>query len=254
MNPRSIFSGSALGFLLLCSVEGAVILGNAGDATYSVHRGRGADYDGGTQGTVQVNGITTDAVLQVGQVGTNLTAAIGTAIIPFVLPTLNPGETFSSVSFSIGQTSASNAQQYDLYGLGRRDSVAVSPTDYYRGATGRDLTDATLIQASFISTTDVFAINGITSTNAAGNTALADYLNLQYASGAGIGGTVFLRLNVTDTYSFGDTRLNPAAVENATASLRPMIHYTAVPEPTSPGFLMLAAAGALIPRKGKFRR
>ncbi len=153
-------------------------------------------------------------------------------------------------SFGIGQSSASNAQQFDLYGLARRASATVLASDYYRGPSGGDTTDATLIQSAFISTTDIFVANAVTSTNAAGGTALADYLNAQYASGAGAGQVVFLRMNVTDAYTTTNTRLSPHSVEAATSTLRPVINYTAaIPEPAAMGFLTLCAAGALLPRR-----
>lgn len=236
---------------VLASAEGAVILGNAGDATWSVPRVNGTTYDAGTSGTGPVvlqNGSTVDNVLQVG--GTSANSAIATAIIPFVLPTLNPGEIFTAVSFGIGQSSASNAQQFDLYGLARRASATVLASDYYRGPSGGDTTDATLIQSAFISTTDIFVANAVTSTNAAGGTALADYLNAQYASGAGAGQVVFLRMNVTENYTATNTRLSPHSVEAANSTLRPVINYTAaIPEPATLGFLTLCAAGVLLPRR-----
>lgn len=255
-NPSVLALVSAFGVSPLTSAQAAVLLGNAADATYSVPRALQSvivtTYDAGTSGTASVvlqNASTTDNVLQTGATSAN--SAIATAIIPFVLPTLNAGESFADATFSIGQSSASNAQQFDLYGLGSRATSAVVPSDYYRGLTGGDTTDATLIQGAFVSTSDTFAAGGITTTNAAGNLNLAAWLNSQYAMGAGAGQTVFLRMNVTETYSTANTRLSPHAVESATASLRPQITYAVVPEPASLTLALLGLTGALARRRSR---
>lgn len=80
----------------------------------------------------------------------------------------------------------------DLYGLGRRAAATVLGTDYYGESSVADPTDSTRLQTNFLTTTSA---SGVTTTSVSGGTALLSYLNAQYASGAGAGQYVFLRLS-----------------------------------------------------------
>lgn len=80
----------------------------------------------------------------------------------------------------------------DLYGLGRRPSSAVLAGDYYGETATVDPTDATLLQNNILTASSA---NGVISSSSTGSTALRNFLNAQYASGAGAGQFVFLRLS-----------------------------------------------------------
>jgi hypothetical protein len=113
----------------------------------------------------------------------------------------------------------------DLYGLGRRISSTVLAGDYYGGTGTPDSSDATLVQANVLIATTA---NGLISTSATGNTALKNYLNSQYASGAGAGQYVFLRLS-SDTPSTTSNYYTLTSADGGTAGTtdtRPRISYT----------------------------
>ncbi len=123
-------------------------------------------------------------------------------VFVFQLPTLGAGQNFNSstLSFTLlqnGATQVANASftagttpgfNLDLYGLGARATSTVATGDIYFGATA-DTTDATLLQADFITPT-----TGVGTVSFTGAT-LDNYLTAQYAAGAGAGQFVFLRLN-----------------------------------------------------------
>ena len=111
----------------------------------------------------------------------------------FRLPDLGPRSSpFTSASFTFECVAKQGGlHDNDLYGLGRRSEPEVLPGDYY-GRTGTVDPAASLLQAGIL--TDDSPI-GMINTSPAGNNALRDYLNTQYASGAGAGEFVFLRLN-----------------------------------------------------------
>jgi hypothetical protein len=243
MKNKSLLSIVAL-VASVSNTNAVTLAADGADATWSLNRSISSlvvtTYDAGTSGTSGVvlqNATAADPGLQIG--GTSSNAAIATAIIPFVLPTLAPGQSFANASFSLLSNSSSNAQQIDLYGLGVRASATVQASDYYRGTTGGDTTDALLLQGAFISTTDTFTASFRT-TSAAGGINLTAYLNAQYAAG-GAGQAVFLRTNVTDTFTTANTRLD-ATSQNGTAANRPFITYDIIPEPS---VALLSAIGVL---------
>jgi hypothetical protein len=180
----------------------------------------------------------------------------------FQLPTLAAGESFADATFSFtllqnGATQVSGANfassgtpafSLDLYGLGRRASAAVAAGDVYFGATP-DATDATLLLQSFItSTTSVGTVNFSAPT-------LATYLNEQYASGAGAGGYVFLRLNPNGAAGSGNTepgyRVSMAENTGTTSysKIAPVIDYAVVPEPGTAFMAIMGGAGLLLLRR-----
>lgn len=136
---------------------------------------------------------------------------------------------FISADFSFNYI-AKNAtlKNSDLYGLGRRTSATVLGSDYYGRSGTDDPTDATLIEANIlVDATDV----GLVTTSVTAETTLRNYLNTQYANGAGAGKFVFLRIN---------TAAAPSSVSRATLTMneggvsgppdtRPHIDYALVP-------------------------
>lgn len=119
----------------------------------------------------------------------------------------------------------------DLYGLGRRNSPTVLGSDYYGQSTTADSSDATRLQTAVL--TDEIPL-GLVTTSGAGSTALLNYLNARYESGAGIGKYVFLRLNTTAPKS-GISRASLTMCEGGnalTTDTRPRILLTGNSAPT----------------------
>ncbi|MDW3211999.1 MAG: putative Ig domain-containing protein [Reichenbachiella sp.] len=137
------------------------------------------------------------------------------AIIPFQLPVLAPGEQIATASFTtylVGK-SGNLSDEVDVYAVPYQASSAVSGTDYFGGTYGSDA-GATAIQQAFFTTS---SSTGSTTTDAAANTALATFLNAQYANGAVGGEYIFIRLNMNGNagsqYNYWDI-----ASQNATTS------------------------------------
>ena len=127
----------------------------------------------------------------------------------------------------------------DLYGLGRRASSTVVASDYYGSNTALDTTDATRLQTGIVTDTLPF---GLISTSVSGSTALLNYLNAQYASGAGAGQYVFLRLN-TGEIKNGIDRAFVTMFEGGAAGppdTGPQIVYTAFPANNAPTISAIA--------------
>lgn len=108
----------------------------------------------------------------------------------------------------------------DVYGLGRRANPAVLTNDYWTGTSTVDSTDATLIAQNVI--TENSTAYGL---RTVGNSALIDYLNAQYASGAGAGQYVFLRLSTDAPQTGNANRYLITSSEGGTAQTRPQIIY-----------------------------
>jgi hypothetical protein len=176
------------------------------------------------------------SVLIVGTAGT--TGKERCPVIPFQLPDFgavtNP---FSSASFSCNIASYVNTPigNADLYGLGRRADATVLTNDYWAGTSAVDSTDATFLQDNLLLTPPA---TGIVTNSVAGRAALVNYLNAQYAGGAGAGQFVFLRLS-TDTAQTGVHRWQITSAEGAAANLPawPQINYTLAPPDYSRPFI-----------------
>lgn len=155
----------------------------------------------------------------------------------FQLPNLGAVATpFTGASFAFNYVSKEGTlKNNDLYGLGRRSSPTVLGSDFYGQSTTADPTDATRLQSNILNNLTPL---GTVGTSAAGDTALRNYLNAQYASGAGIGQYVFLRLNTTGAKS-GVNRakltMSEGAVSNLTTDTRPQITYTNQSDPALGG-------------------
>jgi hypothetical protein len=146
----------------------------------------------------------------------------------FQLPDLGAvANPFTNASFNFNYVSKEGTVPIsDLYGLGRRDASTVLAGDYYGQTPTADTSDATRLQTGILTNATPL---GPVGTSASGNTALLNYLNTQYASGAGIGKFVFLRLSSTVPKS-GVNRatltMSEGAVSNLTTDTRPRIAYT----------------------------
>ena len=172
-----------------------------------------SDTDIREDGTISaVNGTS----IQPGGSGTPVLDRCGVYV--FQLPNLGAvANPFTNARFQFALSSKTGtAPTVDLYGLGRRASSQVLASDYYGETTTADPTDATLIQNNIL--TSASAVSLIL-TSSTGNTALNTYLNSQYASGAGAGQYVFLRLSA-ETAASGGNRYSLESADNASGSLQ----------------------------------
>jgi chitodextrinase len=142
------------------------------------------------------------------------------AVFVFALPALSSGESVTSASLSFNYAGKSNTPDgnIDLYGIPHRGSSSVVAADYYEGAYAGDTTAATL-QDNIIT---VGTPTGSVTTDLGGGDNLVDYLNAQYAAGAGSGDFIFIRLNsdVIDESSYRYYR-----VETANSSNPPVLTF-----------------------------
>ncbi len=116
---------------------------------------------------------------------------------------------------------------HDLYGLGRRSSPTVRVSDFYSQTEVADPSDATRLQQSILTNNTPL---GLVSTSAGGSTNLVNYLNEQYANGAGIDQYVFLRLNTRAPKSelnFATLTMSEGGVMSP-QDTRPQITYQAL--------------------------
>lgn len=148
----------------------------------------------------------------------------------FQLPDLGAGANpFSSAELAFNMVSKSEGLRgYDLYGLGRRSNSSVLTFDFYSQTSTPDPTDATRLQQTIMNNNTPV---GLVMTTSGGSANLRSYLNEQYASGAGAGEYVFLRINTRAP----KTGINSAVLtmSEGEASVRPRITYQASsPAPT----------------------
>ncbi len=120
-------------------------------------------------------------------------------VFVFQLPDLgdvsNPFTTAAFACNLINLNNSTPTANVDLYGLPRRPATTVAASDYF-GDSELDSTAAvTRLQDNFVSFSPTPVFPSMPTTNTAGSAALADYLNAQYASGAGANQYVFIRLS-----------------------------------------------------------
>ena len=199
--PQSLFSG-------------------APDGSLRRHKGTGV-VDGQGLGFI-VN----SEELNVGQSGT--APFDRAAVMVFQLPDLGAiDDPFQTASFQgyLTQTVTSGGVGGDLYGIARRDAPDILNSDYYGGTDTED-PNAVRLQDDLL--VEDMAINAPVLTSPVGNANLIDFLNTQYAGGAGIGDYVFLRLNVdADTTQ----RWNLVSGDASDDAQRPQLLYRAIQGP-----------------------
>ncbi len=122
------------------------------------------------------------------------------AVYVFLLPNLGAvANPFTSASFRFNLSGITGTpSNVDLYGLGRRTTSTVLASDYYGETSTADSSDAAFLQDNILISSTT---TGVVSTSSGGSTALKNYLNTQYASGAGAGKYVFLRLSTNSAAS-----------------------------------------------------
>lgn len=194
--------------------------------------------------------VVNDASLPVGQTG----AGAGfdrAAVIPFQLPQFGDvNDPFLWAYFEgfLTQTVTGEGLTADLYGIDRRSTADILNSDYY-GLTNVLDPNATLLQDDIL-TWDM-DVNASFYSNSTGNKNLLDFLNEQYAGGAGAGQFVFLRFNTTGNFS---ENWAFASGNNADGTRRPQLRFISaspvgIPEPTSLGLLALGAGTLLLRRR-----
>ncbi len=175
--------------------------------------------------------VRSDAVVQASTAATLLAGGSGSpaldrsSVFVFQLPQLGAvANPFTSAVFKFHLASKTGTpKNVDLYGLGRRSNSTVLAGDYYGQTTTLDGSDATYLQNNLLVSTTA---NGVVSTGSA-STALTQYLNAQYAGGAGAGQYVFLRLS-SDAAPGGANRYNLTSADSGAANgidTRPQIIY-----------------------------
>ena len=150
------------------------------------------------------------------------------AVFPFRLPNLGPSATFTGASASIaGVENAIGLRDWslDLYGLPARSDAAPLGADYFNG-TIDTAAGVARVQDDFVPRNT--SGTPVLKTSSAGGSALASYLNAQYAGGAGAGKYVFLRLSpdAAGTNLPNDRIFKLATAEYGTILHKPTIGYT----------------------------
>lgn len=153
------------------------------------------------------------------------------SVYVFQLPDLGPmAAPFESVEFKFNFTGiAGSPPNIDLYGIPRRASATVLASDYYGESALSDPTNATLLQTNILTPSTPV---GVRSSSSTGNAALRDFLNVQYANGAGAGQRVFLRFS-SKSPPGGVNRYNLTAADGGVATpvdTRPRLIFNEPPE------------------------
>jgi hypothetical protein len=152
-------------------------------------------------------------------------------IVSFQLPELGTVENpFATAAFSVAFASYAYQEgtvNIDLYGIDAGASADPTSSMGYFGASD-PATDVTLVEANFLEANSGYTADQTISTSAS---ALVDYLNAQYAGGAGAGQYVYLRLNPTITFGSAPRGYNIYG-SGADSELVPQLSYT-IPEPSS---------------------
>lgn len=202
----------------------------------------------GEDANVRDNGVVlarTSSTTQLGA-GGNSPFVDRCTVYVFQLPDLGADAApFESASFSFNYESKDGAlKDNDLYGLGRRSSSTVLGSDYYGQTTTSDPTDATHLQSEILTNATPL---GSVATSSSGDAALLTYLNTQYASGAGIGEFVFLRLNTTapkDGINRAIVTMSEGGALTGGQDTRPRIVYTVASGPSITGLSDVSQRGS----------
>ena len=148
-----------------------------------------------------------------------------TFVMPFQLPDYgaipNP---FDTAGFGVNYYNKgdSTVTDIDLYAVRTSTNSSILATDWYNG---EDDTNATMIQVSFLTPTNVF---GPVSTSETGDANLVAYLNEAYDGGAGARHFVFLRLSYqSSNFATGWDAYNVTTRNAALVSDWPVITATA---------------------------
>lgn len=171
-------------------------------------------------------------------------------VMPFLLPSLPAGQGFGTADLRFqlyGKTEVfPPTVGVDLYGLNRRALDTLLSGDYYSSATIDPA--AALIGEDVVTPAMGLAVYN---TSGATNTALVNYLNAQYADGAGAGQYVFLRFSYAGDVPLTDTAYYFLTQNASGETERPVLTYTttAIPEAETIAFLAGTIGLAFLLRK-----
>ncbi|MBX3740878.1 MAG: PEP-CTERM sorting domain-containing protein [Akkermansiaceae bacterium] len=173
-------------------------------------------------------------------------------LVSFQLPDFGAvANPFTSASLGLyldGKSGTPFSFNVDLYGLAAQGTSALPTGAYYEGATVDSSPGVSLIQQDFAITT---TSNGSSVTTSAivGNVNLLNYLNAQYAGGAGALQYVVFRLN-PDVGNPGTAAIgyNFGSAQNPGSAGLPSLTYEAIPE-SATGALLLVSGGFVIVRR-----
>ncbi|MFT3784930.1 MAG: hypothetical protein QM770_02030 [Tepidisphaeraceae bacterium] len=257
-----------------CGRAGAAVIYSTSDDANAAYSDATAPIDGdgkpdagntATAGSVVTpGGAKTAPTINVGL--QNVANTLGRNIIlPFVLPTLSPGQTFATANLTVSVTgygagAATAVPTVDLYGLTGYTGTLPTGKMYFAG-TG-DTTNTfggAALQAAFLTDANTRAINSaptLAAPAAVTSSDISAFLNSIYNNGAGAGTTVFLRLSATAALTTTNNNIAlatwgnsgatttsgvPANTANST-TVQPQITYTettpSVPEPAALGAVL----------------
>ncbi len=192
-----------------------------------------------TTSTVAVSSSITSP--RVGGTYTSPTTFYTNAVFVFQLPDLGEiANPFSDVSLDLsfaGYPGGGRGGNIgDLYGIGVSSSSTVTSSMYYLGL--NDTTSGVVKLAGDFLNSSSYATGASFS---ASGSSVTDYLNSVYAGGDNAGSYVFFRINPQSNPPANNaTGYNLYGVNAGSDSLKPMLNYTAVPEPTIGAFLLVS--------------
>lgn len=172
-------------------------------------------------------------------------------VFSFEVPSITPGEVVTSADLQINIFeligAADITYSLDLYGLGTRAAPGPAVGDEFEGSVGMpvDLTDATLIQAGFIS-----LVNGTdtVNTDASGDAALLAYLNSELAT-ATTGEFIFFRLSPDSAVTNSNNAYNILTSGAGLPGEKPELNFETGPVPEPGSLALLGLGGAMILRR-----
>jgi hypothetical protein len=241
--PRNF--GGVTAYLLACAAIAAcsaaagadVIIGSAADQSLLHNVPANFIFDDSFTGQVGVNG-----------------GIMRTLVVPFQLPARPAGTVVSTadVRFQLLRNMQTSAMNVDLYALTPRASSDVLASDRYAGPLDAG---ATLIQDNYVTVAGTDINNYVTvHTDAAGDGALASYLNSAYDN-YGAGAWVFLRLSC-DNASTPNIDFYFVYTSNwaqFVQSRAPQIELTFAAAPAPGAAALLAAGGLAAGRRRRMR-
>ena len=170
----------------------------------------------------------------------NVTLEVGSVVI-FELPTLPVGEEITDANYNdyVGRAFSTSGPAVDLYAIRTDNSTTMLATDYGGGTLIQD----TIFDHASIGGKGKPPTNAHIDTDAAGDAALATWLQAQYTGNVPNATYAFFGLK-GQTYSSGVNAYNLTnGLTSEPAQLSITSEVASVPEPS--GFLLLGAAGAL---------
>lgn len=166
------------------------------------------------------------------QVGEWFGAGLTTIVLPFELPNFgNATDPFQTADLGImvHNIGGDTVTDIDLYGVRTSADPAIAASDFYAGSAPDPTSGVVLIQESFLTPSSSSGFVGApnNNTDASGDADLLAFLNDSYASGAGAGDYVFLRLSYgADDFAAGFDAYQVTMREAGQQGEWPVINFT----------------------------